>query len=88
MLLDVLRRAKFATRLGQAGLTPQAIVDELRRIAVFSLAGVPHVASTDPDDDHVIDMAIASLADLITAGNKRDLLPLGSFQGISIVHCA
>ncbi len=33
-LLDVLSRGKFAARLSQAGLTPQGIVDDLRRLAV------------------------------------------------------
>ena len=43
-LLDVLSRAKFAARLGQAGLTPQGIVDDLRRIAVIvSPANTPRV---------------------------------------------
>ena len=85
-LLDVLSRAKFAARLGQAGLTPQGIVDDLRRIAiVVSPAGVPRVVPTDPDDDHVIAAAVAAQADLIASGDRRDLLPLGSFQGIPIV---
>lgn len=33
-LLEVLSRSKFANRLSQAGLTPQDIVDDLRRLAV------------------------------------------------------
>ncbi len=40
---------------------------------------------TDPDDDHVIAAAVAGQADLIASGDKRDLLPLGSFQGIPII---
>lgn len=40
---------------------------------------------TDPDDDHVIAAAVTGQADLIASGDKRDLLPLGSFQGIDIV---
>jgi len=85
-LLDVLSRGKFAARLGQAGLTPQGIVDDLRRIAiVLSPTDTPRVVPTDPDDDHVIAAAVAGQADLIVSGDKRDLLPLGSFQGIAIV---
>jgi putative PIN family toxin of toxin-antitoxin system len=85
-LLDVLSRAKFAARLGQAGLTPQGIVDDLRRIAVVvSPVDVPRVVPTDPDDDHVIAAAVAAQADLIASGDKRDLLPLGSYQGIPII---
>jgi uncharacterized protein len=55
----------------------------LRRIAiVVSPADTPRVVPTDPDDDHVI---AADTADLIASGDKRDLLPLGSFQGVPIV---
>jgi putative PIN family toxin of toxin-antitoxin system len=60
-LLDVLSRGKFAARLSQAGLTPQGIVDDLRRLAVVvSPAEVPRVVPTDPDDDHVIAAAVAA----------------------------
>ena len=85
-LLDVLSRSKFAARLSQAGLTQQGIVDDLRRIAVIvSPADTPRVVPTDPDDDHVIAAALAGAADLIASGDKRDLLPIGSFNGIAIV---
>jgi uncharacterized protein len=40
---------------------------------------------TDPDDDHVIAAGVTGQADLIASGDKRDLLPMGSFQGIAIV---
>ena len=84
--LEVLSRAKFDARLGQAGLIPQGIVDDLRRIViVVAPADTPRVVPTDPNDDHVIAAAIAGTADLIASGDKRDLLPLGSFQGIPIV---
>ena len=85
-LLDVLSRNKFAARLAQAGLAPAVIVDDLRRLAVVvSPPSVPRVVPTDPDDDHVLAAALAGNADLIASGDKRDLLPLGTFQGIPIV---
>ena len=85
-LLDVLSRDKFAQRLAQAKLTPLGIVDDLRRLAVVvSPQSVPAVVSTDPDDDHVLAAALAGQADLIASGDKRDLLPLHSYQGIAIV---
>jgi putative PIN family toxin of toxin-antitoxin system len=86
-LLEVLSRSKFAARLVQAGLTPTAIVDDLRRLAVVvsTPETPPRVVPTDPDDDHVIAAALVGTADLIASGDKRDLLPLGSFQGIPIV---
>lgn len=85
-LLDVLSRSKFAARLSQAGLTPQLIVDDLRRLAVVvSPTGGLRAVPTDPDDDHVIAAAVTGQADLIASGDKRDLLPMGSFQGIPII---
>ena len=85
-LLTVLSRDKFTARLNQAGVTPQAIVDDLRRLAVVvAPTDVPRVVPTDPDDDHVIAAAITGQADLIASGDKRDLLPMGGFQGIPIV---
>lgn len=85
-LLDVMGRRKFSQRLAQAGLTPHGIVDDLRALAVvvFPLA-VPRVVPTDPDDDHVLAAALTGAADLIASGDKRDLLPLGSYQGIPII---
>ena len=85
-LLNVLARSKFATRLAQAGLSPQGIVDDVRRLAVVvSPVDTPRVVLSDPDDDHVIAAAVAGQADLIASGDKRDLLPMGRYQGIPIV---
>lgn len=85
-LLDVLGRPKFADRLIQAGLSATEIVDDLRRLArVVAPAVVPRVVLSDPDDDQVLAAALAAGADLIASGDKRDLLPLGSYEGIAIV---
>jgi putative PIN family toxin of toxin-antitoxin system len=82
----VLGRAKFAGRLAQAGLTPQDIVNDLRRLAVVVIpTSVPRVVPNDPDDDHVLAAALAGTADLIASGDRRDLLPLSSYEGIAIV---
>jgi len=85
-LLDVLARDKFAARLAQAGLTPEGIVGDLRCIAVVvTPVHVPRVVRTDPDDDHVLAAALAGDVDCIASGDKRDLLALGSYQGIPIL---
>ena len=85
-LLDVIARGKFAARLTQAGLTPQAIVEDMRALAVVvTPTSVARVVPTDPDDDHVLAAALTGGADLIASGDKRDLLPLGSYQGIPII---
>ena len=51
----------------------------------MSPANTPRVVPTDPDDDHVIAAAVTGQADLIASGDKRDLLPLGSYAGIPII---
>lgn len=52
-LLDVLAREKFAARLAQAGVTPQNIVADLRRLAHMAAPqDVPRVIEQDADDDH------------------------------------
>lgn len=85
-LLDVLSRAKFTARLAQAGLTPQGIVAELRRLAVLAVPQeVPRVVANDADDDHVLACAVAGQADLIVSGDKH-LHSLGEqYQGIPII---
>ncbi len=88
-LLDVLCRDKFARRLEAAGLTPQGIVVELRRLAcLVEPADVPRVIAADPDDDHVLACAIAARAELIVTGDRHLLELGGSHQGIPIVSPA
>ncbi len=84
-LLEVLGREKFARQRDQTGPSPQAVVDELRAIAILvTPPSVPRVVLTDPDDDHVLAAAVAGAVDLIASGDRRDLLPLGSHAGIPI----
>lgn len=85
-LLDVVSREKFAQRLAAAGLTPLAIVGEIRRLAVMAApASVPRVVADDADDDHVLACALAAQADLIVSGDKHLLKLGGQYQGIAIV---
>ncbi|MDO8933821.1 MAG: putative toxin-antitoxin system toxin component, PIN family [Rhodocyclaceae bacterium] len=85
-LLDVLSREKFAVRLAQAGLTPQSIVGELRRLAYMTTPqNVPRVIEYDADDDHVLACALAGHADLIVSGDKHLHGLGGQYQGIPIV---
>jgi predicted nucleic acid-binding protein len=42
----------------------------------------------DPDDDKILECAAIGNATHIVSGDKRHLLPLGQFQGISIVNPA
>ena len=44
--------------------------------------------TADPDDDKVIECAVVGGATHIVTGDKKHLLPLGSYQGILIVKAA
>ena len=88
-LLDVLSRGKFTARLAQAGLTPQGIVVELRRLAYMAAPQeVPRVIANDADDDHVLACAVAGQADLIVSGDKHLHSLGGQYQNIPIVTAA
>lgn len=88
-LLDVLTREKFAARLIKAGLTPQGIVMELRRMAyVVAPTQVPRVIAADADDDHVLACAVSAQAELIVSGDKHLHSLNGQYQGIRIVRPA
>ena len=45
-------------------------------------------ATPDPDDEMVLECALAAEADYIVSGDKKHLLPLREFQGIRIVSPA
>jgi len=79
-LEDVLRR-KFAR--------PPAEIDAIRarleiEFEVVSPAISLSVIKADPDDDRVLECAVAGRADYIISGDKH-LLKLGQYQGIRIV---
>lgn len=85
-LLDVLGRSHLAGRMERAGLVAASTVDDLRKMAfVVTPQTVPRVVASDPDDDHVLAAALAAGADLIASGDRRDLLPIGRYEGIPIV---
>ncbi len=42
-------------------------------------------ATIDPDDEMILECALAAEADFIVSGDKKHLLPLGAFEGILII---
>lgn len=50
----------------------------------FALAAV----ESDPDDNMIIELAVAGNARYIVTGDKKHLLPLGRYRGIEIVSPA
>jgi putative PIN family toxin of toxin-antitoxin system len=62
-----------------------AVLRKLQIICdVVSASNSLHVIKADPDDDRVLECAIAGRADYIISGDKH-LLNLGSYNGIAIV---
>jgi putative PIN family toxin of toxin-antitoxin system len=88
-LTDILVRPKFENKLAAAGLSIEQIVDRYAELAaVVQPAAIAPTVLDDPDDDQVLACAMAARADLIVSGDRRHLLPLGSFEGMPIVSPA
>lgn len=62
-------------------------VAQVRRIAVAVQEPEESVSVIEKDstDNRILECALAAGAELVVTGDKKHLLPLGSFQGVSIV---
>jgi putative PIN family toxin of toxin-antitoxin system len=66
-----------------------AAVDEVQQCS--RLVTITHnlkVVVADPDDDKIVECAVVGGATHIVTGDRRHLLPMGSYQGISIISPA
>jgi len=65
------------------------IVDAINEILLFSrLVNITNTLTgivSDPNDHMVLECAVVGSATHIVTGDRRHLLPLGSYQGIAIV---
>ena len=61
------------------------VVDLLTFLRVVPISGQLQAVAADPDDDKVLECAVAAGATHLVTGDRRHLLPLKSFQGISIL---
>lgn len=61
------------------------ISDLLRFLRLVPIPGTLKVIAADPDDDAILECAVVGGATHIVTGDRRHLLPLGNYQGISIV---
>ena len=64
------------------------VADLLTFLRVVSITGKLKAVPADPDDDKVLECAATAGATHIITGDRRHLLPLGAFQGISILTAA
>ena len=79
--LDEKLRLKFGLSSGDADRV-RAKLEDTALVVTPDL--VLNVITEDPDDDRVLECAVAGEAEYIVSGDKH-LLRLGSYQGISIV---
>ena len=84
-LADVIGRAKFDAILVQSNTSRERALAEVRQLAdVVEPSPLPQPVCRDPDDDHVLALALAAKAELIVSGDN-DLLSMKSFENIAIV---
>lgn len=66
-----------------------AVVEEVKSFSrIVAITGSLKVISADPEDDKILECAVAGQASHILTGDKRHLLPLGIYQGIGVVTTA
>lgn len=87
-LTRVITRAKFARKLAEQGLTPQALVDRYAKLAKpVTPASIRRTVPKDADDDAVLACALAAQADFIVTGDAH-LLNMKRYHGMRIIDAA
>ena len=83
---EVTARPKFAQRIADRGASPAGLAQKLARETAMIVPAQLALPSNlrDPKDLPVLACAVAARADAIVRGDK-DLLTIGSFQGIPII---
>ncbi len=84
-LAEVLEQPKFDVVLARSNTSRERSLAEIQALAeVLVPEPLPQPICRDPDDDHVLALALTAQVDLIVSGDK-DLLDLNSFESIPIV---
>ena len=80
---------KLTTKLNiSPSQTSEIITNLLSFLHTVKITNQLSGATTDPDDDMVIECAIVAGATHIVTGDRKHLLPLQSYEGILIVRAA
>jgi putative PIN family toxin of toxin-antitoxin system len=66
----------------------ETIADLLTFLRLVPITGQLKVVLSDPDDDKVLECAVAIAATHVVTGDRRHLLPMASFQGVAIVSAS
>ncbi len=84
-LSNVLRRDKFAERLAAIGVESNDLIMGYAALAkVIKPADSISIITDDPDDNSVLECAIAAHADVIVSGDHH-LLKMSSFRNVPIL---
>lgn len=82
---EVMGRTKFDVILSRTSTSRERSLAEVRRLVeVIEPPPLLRPMCRDPDDDKVLALAIAARVEVIVSGDK-DLLSLGSFEGVPIL---
>ena len=86
---EVLGREHLASRLVRRHASVESAINLYGELAIrVSPLVVPRVVADDPDDDHVLAIAVAANAHLIVSGDKKHLLVIRSYQDMPIITVA
>ena len=87
-LAEVIGRPKFDAVLVASGTSREQLLAEVGQLVeVIEPPPLPQPICRDPDDDHVLALALAARAELIITGD-RDPLALHQFEGVPILDPA
>jgi putative PIN family toxin of toxin-antitoxin system len=65
--------------------TAETIADLLNTMTIVRISGLLRAVPADPKDDMIVECAAVSDADYIVSGERRHLLPLGTYGRTRIV---
>jgi putative PIN family toxin of toxin-antitoxin system len=79
---------KLFVKFGYSEDQSRAAASEIEKLS--AIIGISHTVKvvSDPDDDKVLECAVVGHATHVVTGDKKHLLPLGTYQGIRIVSPA
>jgi putative PIN family toxin of toxin-antitoxin system len=79
-------KTKLRTRYGYGEEEIEELADALAALAEL-VTDLPELRAVpgDPKDDPIVATAVAAKADYLVTGDRRHLLPLGTYAGIRIV---
>ena len=79
---------KLLVKFGYSHEQSRAAADEIEKLSAIVTISQTLKIVADPDDDKILECAVNGKATHVVSGDKRHMLPLGSYQGIAIVSPA